>query len=186
MVATGFNAFEAVNLAIGMERNGHRFYIEARGRTIDENGKDMFSRLANDELAHLYWLITVRHSLTVSGEFGEVDMTLPQWEEVTVPEDMLAFPVGDRTYAVTKDTRELEALEMAILAERDSVAFYQEAAEFTNDLAGRALFKRLAEWEEDHCRLLESELDSLLNNGSYLGVAEFHMEAPEYLSWWRR
>jgi rubrerythrin len=186
MVESGYNALEAVNLAINMERNGHKFYKEASGRTIDDNGKEMFSKLANDEMAHLYWLITVRQSLIGTGQFGDVEVAFPKWEKEIIPEDLLAFPVATDTYEITRETRELEALELAIQAEKDAVAFYQQAAEFTQDPTGRALFKRLAEWEEDHRRLLESERSYLLNNGFYLRVTEFHMEAPEYLSWWRR
>jgi hypothetical protein len=66
------------------------------------------------------------------------------------------------------------------------VAFYRRAALMTNDLAGRTLFERLAKWEAEHGQLLEVEHDYLLNNGFYLGIAEFHFEGPEYLSWWRR
>lgn len=180
-----FNALEAVNVAIEMERSGNVFYTKAAELAEDENGKEMFNKLAADELAHIYWLMTVRQSLVKTGQFGDVEYLLKD-ENTTSLEDPPVFPLSARGIEITAETRELDALEMGIQAEKDAIAFYQEAAEKTEDPSGRALFKRLADWEEEHRRLLEAEHDYLANNGFYLGIAEFQLEGPEYLSWWRR
>lgn len=185
MEGSQFNALDAVNVAIEMERSGHKFYTGAAALARDENGKEMFSRLANDELAHVYWLMAVRQSLIKTGEFGDVDQLVKDGGTAS-QEDLPAFPLSARGFEITPETRELEALEMGIQAEKDSIAFYEKAAEMTEDPAGRALFKRLADWEDEHRRLLEAEHDYLENSGFYLGIAEFHLEGPEYLSWWRR
>ena len=190
MGGADFNALEAVSIAIQMERSGHKFYTEVTALTEDENGKQMFTRLANDELAHIYWLFTVRQSLIKTGQFGDVDQLVGHrvlMEEVDPDlEDQVVFPLRTRGLEITSETRELDALEMGIQAEKDAIAFYEDAAERALDPAGRSLFKRLAVWEDEHLRLLEAEHDYLESNGFYLGMAEFHLEGPEYLSWWRR
>lgn len=183
-----FDALEAVTVAIGMEKAGHKFYTDAVALASDQSGKEMFARLANDELAHLYWLMTVRQSLMKTGKFG--DTSHPPAEEIIkgapTATELPVFPLAKRALQITPETSELDALEMGIQAEQDSIAFYREAAEMTDDADGRALFQRLADWEDDHLKLLEAERDYLARNGFYLGIAEFHLEGPEYLGWWRR
>jgi rubrerythrin len=185
-VGTMLSALEAVDLAIEMERSGHKFYLSAASRTADRNGGEMFSRLANDELAHLFWLINIRQSLLQTGQFGETNKEIVNGEGQTLPADLISIPSSDSRGEVTAETGELEALELGIQDEMDAVAFYRRVAEMTDDPAGRALFQRLTAWESEHQQLLEAEHDYLLSNGFYLGIAEFHLEGPAYLSWWRR
>ncbi|MCL5265492.1 MAG: ferritin family protein [Chloroflexi bacterium] len=185
MTQESINALDAVNIAIQMERDGHKFYHEAAARIEDDNGKEIFAKLANDELAHLYWLMTVRQSLVRTGQFGEVEALLK--EDQPIDHNVFeGFPAMAHSLEIEPGSRELDAFQMGIQAEKDAVAFYLRAAETTHDLGGRSLFKRLAEWEEEHVRILETERDYLENNGVCLGLAEFHLEGPEYMRWWRR
>ncbi|MBI2954693.1 MAG: ferritin family protein [Chloroflexi bacterium] len=185
MGTSNFNALEAVNVALQMESSGREFYIQAAELTRDENGKTMLLKLANDELAHIYWLMTVRQSLLKTGQFGDIEQVVKE----DVPSDVeetAVFPLLADGHMVTPDARELDVLEMGIRAEIDATSFYEGAAESTEDSAGRSLFKHLAGWEAEHRQLLEAERDYLTNNGFYMGLAEFQLEGPEYLSWWRR
>lgn len=63
------------------------------------------------------------------------------------------------------------ALRLAIQTERDGRAFYQEAAERTHDPQGRELFRRLAEDETAHERILQERLQAL-QAGSGWGETE--------------
>jgi rubrerythrin len=114
---TEVNALEAVNVAINMEQSDHRLYLSAASRTVDRNGGEMFTRLANDELAHLFWLITVRQSLMQTGKFGEVEEIYHVVGRATT-ESLAYFPSNGRRGEVTAETGELEALELGIEDER--------------------------------------------------------------------
>ncbi len=185
MTGDSFDALDAITIGIETEKGGHRYYTEAAERTVDPRGKEMFAKLANDELAHLYWLMTVRQSLLQTGKFdlGQLEQTEGMAREVA----SAIFPKAAGTKAgVTVDTRELEALRRGIEDEKSAVAFYRQAADKTQDASGQSLFAKLAEWEEDHVRLLEAEHDYLTSTGFYFGVSEFVLEGPEYMTWWRR
>ncbi|MCL5961171.1 MAG: ferritin family protein [Chloroflexi bacterium] len=185
MTVTDFDVVEIVSAAIEAERAGHKFYLGAADGTSDPKGKEMFNRLANDELAHIYWLMTVRQSLMKEGNFG---LTAEDIDKIKVPASEITdylFPaVGN--HGAKSDTRELEALRRGIETEKKASAFYAEAAEKTGDASGKALFRKLADWEDQHAHLLSAEHDYITNTGFYFGIAEFELEGPDYLSWWRR
>ncbi|MCL5962706.1 MAG: ferritin family protein [Chloroflexi bacterium] len=187
MAITEFDVVEIVGAAIEAERAGHKFYIQAADSTDDPKGKQMFTRLANDELAHLYWLMTVRQSLVKTGGF---ELKVEDIDKIKVPVTEVAdylFPaVGAAASGIENKSRDLAALQRGIETEQKATAFYAEAAEKTQDAGGKALFRKLADWEEQHLHLLNAEYDYLTNTGFYFGVAEFQLEGPDYLSWWRR
>jgi rubrerythrin len=65
-----------------------------------------------------------------------------------------------------QDLSFLDAIRMAIMAEEKAVAFYEEAAEKTDNPLGRELLKQLADFESHHhVELLVLE-DSLCSNGA--------------------
>ncbi len=185
MTITDFDAVEIVSASIEAERAGHKFYLRVADGTNDPKGKEMFNRLANDELAHIYWLMTVRQSLLKEGSFG---LTAEDIDRIKVPTPEVAdhlFPqVGNS--GAKADTRELDALLKGIETEKKASAFYAEAAERTGDASGKALFRKLADWEDQHAQLLSAEYDHITNTGFYFGIAEFQLEGPDYLTWWRR
>lgn len=187
MAENGFEVVKIVDLAIEAERAGHKYYIQAADGTNDPKGKQMFNRLASDELAHLYWLMTVRQSLVKAGSF---ELSAEDVDKIKVPSTEVAdylFPaVGGSGSGITGATHELEALKRGIETEKKASLFYAEAAEKTDDLGGKAFFRKLADWEDEHRRLLEAEYDYLTSTGFYFGIAEFQLEGPDYLSWWRR
>ncbi|MBI4322606.1 MAG: ferritin family protein [Chloroflexi bacterium] len=185
MAGDDFNALDAVNIGIENEKSGHSFYTAAAAMTSDPHGKEMFTKLANDELAHLYWLMTVRQSLLATGSFDPEAQKEAEEKGKGVANAIFPRPATAKA-GVKVDTRELDALRRGIDGEKRAVALYREAAEKTTDASGKALFAKLAEWEEDHIRLLEAEYDYITNTGLYFGVSEFILEGPEYLTWWRR
>lgn len=187
MSVTNLDVVEIVSMAIEAERAGHKFYIRAAEMTSDPKGKQMFNRLANDELAHTYWLMTVRQSLVRTGSCevckGDIEkIRVP----ITDPAEYLFPVVGTTGEASKADQGELEAIQQGIETEKKAAAFYSEAADRVDDPDAKGLFRKLADWEDEHRRLLEAEYDYLTNTGFYFGIAEFELEGPDYLSWWRR
>ncbi len=180
MAGSKFEELEAVHIGIQMEKNGHKFYADAMAHTPDETGKQMFARLARDEIFHLHWLASVRKSLIETGKFGDIERLL-QERPPSKLDELPDFPIQALMLEITAETRELDALEMGIQAEIATAEFYANAAGRTQDTAGagKELFQRLAEWEKDHRRLLEAEHDYLEKNGFYLGMAEFQLEGPD-------
>lgn len=149
-------AIGALNMAIRVEQNGYRFYQRAAEETDDSGGKELFSRLAEDEIAHESILRTRLEALKDDGEWRAVaDAEWPAESAFTGGEPIFSRQLieeGVRDY-----TSELSALRMAYLIEKNAVEFYTKAARETDDPVGKALYEDLADWERDHQRILEQE-----------------------------
>jgi rubrerythrin len=154
------SALVALDVAIQTEKDGHEFYRRAAGRTRDKGGRVLFASLADDELEHLHVLETQRESLIEQGrwlstEEMEVQLRPPVTEEAPL------FSRKSLGGKVNEYTSDLSALRMALLIEKDAVAFYTSAARQTEDVAGRAMYQRLVEMEKEHQRILDEEYEAL-------------------------
>lgn len=135
-----------LELAIQTERDGRRFYEEAARRTSDADGKRLFASLADDERAHEQVLMKQLERLRAGQPYEPIDIGQP-----AAP----LFPYERLAENVREHTTELSALRVGYLIERDAVSFYTRAAENVADPAVKALFERLARWEQEHQRVLE-------------------------------
>jgi rubrerythrin len=146
----------AFQMAIQTEIDGHNFYQRFAQWTEDPKAKEMFQRLANDEIMHLELLRNTKAMLEESGEWAAYrGMKLdpiegaPIFSRDRVEKNLVAY------------ASELSALRVAYLIEKDAVDFYTQAADKTDDPAGKRMFRDLAEMERGHLHLLESEYEFL-------------------------
>jgi rubrerythrin len=155
-------ALGALRMAIRVEQNGYRFYRRAAEETHDPQGKALFNRLAEDEVAHESIIRTRLKAL--ERERTWVAVTDEEWPDESPFTDGEPIFSRERFEQNVHDyTSELSALRMAYLIENSAVAFYTKAARETNDPAGRAMYEDLARWERTHQRILEQEYQFLAN-----------------------
>ncbi len=146
----------ALMMAIRVEQNGYRFYRRVAEETQDPQARALFNGLAEDEVAHERILRTRLKTLEEEGAW------LPVADEEW-PDDgpsVIAGPIfspENLQEGVGDYTSELSALRMAYLIEKNAVAFYTKAARETDDAVGAALYQDLADWEQEHQRVLEKE-----------------------------
>lgn len=147
-------AVAALRLAIQTERDGRAFYQEAAERTQDPQGRELFRRLADDEVVHERILRERLQALEAGAGWGEAGSlpasALPSEGTSIFSRERVRQDVGQYTY-------ELSALRLAYLIEQDAVDFYTRAAEATDDPGGKAMFRQLADMERMHRRILEDE-----------------------------
>lgn len=154
------SALMALSIAIQTEKDGHEFYLSAAEKTHDPQGKALFGSLAADEIEHLRLLEDQKEALTREQRW------LPRSEpgEDAKPTRVEGAPIFSRG-ALAQDinayTSELSALRMALLMERDAVAFYSKAASETDDVNGKAMYQYLVEMEKEHQGILEKEYNAL-------------------------
>lgn len=162
-------ALAALQMGIQTEIDGHEFYQNFAQRTSDPNARQMFERLARDEVMHLELLRSTKAMLEERGEWAE-------YKGVEV-EDLSGAPIFSRERVeqnLTSYTSDLSALRLAYLIEKDAVDFYRRAAEQTDDANGRRMFLDLAEMERGHLNLLEGEYQFLREQfHSTMGFAPF-------------
>lgn len=162
-------ALAALEMGIQTEIDGYDFYMKFAERTRDPRAKEMFERLAQDEVMHLELLRNNKAMLEDSG----------QWAEYTPLEarHIEGAPIFSRERVaqnVVAYTSDLSALRLAYLIEKDAVDFYRRAAGETKDPRGQRMFRDLSRWEQGHLDMLESEYRFLLDQfHSTMGFAPF-------------
>jgi rubrerythrin len=166
-------ALGALRMAIRVEQAGYRFYRRAAEETGDPQGRALFNRLAEDEVAHESILRTRLKALERGGAWMAV--ADEEWPDASpFAEGEPVFSRNRLEEEVQDYTSELTALRMAYLIENSAVAFYTKAARETNDPVGRAMYEDLASWERTHQRILEQEYQFLANRFKLdMGFAPF-------------
>jgi len=162
-------ALAALEVGMQTEIDGYQFYTQFAARTKDPQAKEMFERLARDEVMHLDTLRNNKAMLEDSGQWTEhVALEAERREGAPIfSRERVAANVVDYT-------SDLSALRLAYLIERDAVDFYQRAAERIDDANGQRMFRDLARWEQGHLNMLESEYQFLLEQfHSTMGFAPF-------------
>ena len=162
-------ALAVLQMGIQTEIDGYHFYHDFGQRTSDAKAKEVFGRLAQDEMAHLELLRGVKAMLEQSGQWAAHERPIP-----TATPGAPIFSRARVEQNVVAYTSDLSALRLAYLIEKDAVDFYQRAAEGTPDPEGQRLFRDLAEMERGHLRLLEGEYNYLLDQFQMtMGFAPF-------------
>jgi len=170
-MATTQELEKILKTAIDVEVNGMSTYTAFADKTQNENGKNMFRKLAKDEEEHEIMLKEQLEHLTKNGT----------WKEIQIPQSKLQSLVPEvrekqiRTKGKAK-LGEIDALNTALDMERKTAEYYREQAEKIEDTQAKAMFSQLAEWEDSHFDLIQAELDSLKNTGMWFGVPSFRMD----------
>lgn len=162
-------ALLALEMALQTERDGREFYLKAAAATAHEGGRALFSRIADDELAHLAMLETRKEALLKDGRW------LPMSERLSasVPSTPI-FATPPDAGELNAYTSDLSALRIAYLRERDAVEFYTRAAEQTDDPEGKKMYHTLAQMEQAHQDALETEYKLLSEQfKAVMGFAPF-------------
>ena len=150
---------EALGIAMDAELKALAFYAEAAAEIQDPHGRDLLSRLAAFEQYHYQKLSELARSLQAEGTFIAYETrVVEQFEPLvghgevagTLLEELKDVP-GILTKAIENET---------IAGER-----YLVLAEEAGDAGGQDMFRKLANEEKLHQRILEDEFFSLSNRG---------------------
>jgi len=150
---------EALDVAMDAELKARSFYAQAAVAVQDPRGKDLLSRLAAFEQHHYEKLAELSRSLQETGQFIEYETyTLARFEPFRGTGETAGTPFDD-----LQD--EAGILTKAIEDEKIAKEHYRALAAETDDPAGQAMFKKLAQEEDMHRRILEDEFFALSNQG---------------------
>jgi rubrerythrin len=158
-VENGNETVKAVKLAADREREAYIFYKKAAGITTSQKGKDMFSQLAHFELNHYKNMIHLAHRLGKGSRWPRYSGQKP-------------LKPGERTREIEREIKaredDIDVLTKSIRKEEEAQALYRDLAEKTKDPQGRQMFKKLADEEEIHRRILNDQLYALSNSGLWV------------------
>ena len=161
------DGLSALRQAMERERGACEFYLQAAELVKEPNGTRAFNWLARQESGHLARLQ------------GQLDSLLESGIWVRTEED--AGPVRPGELPASPEVRgplhvnatEVDALRLAMMSEREAIAFYQAADESTPDLHGKMVYRWLVSDERGHLALLERELEWLSRSGRYFSLPRF-------------
>ncbi|MBN2232389.1 MAG: ferritin family protein [Deltaproteobacteria bacterium] len=149
---------DAIETAMTAEEKARNFYADAAGRVNSVRGKQLFQQLADFEQGHYDILARLKESLAGKGCYVEYAGTsfAPVYAE---GEDLT---IGD---AEKKDINEI--LTMAIGNEKKAGDAYSRLAAQVDDPDGVAMFRKLADEESHHARILEDQFYDINNKGMW-------------------
>ncbi len=159
-MAITFSGSELINIAIGIEKRGIAFYDTMAKSTENTATRDVFKYLADMERAHIHIFQGMlgeadKYQIpeTYAGEYAAYLQALV--DSAVFTDDTITSEMA------TQASSDIEAMELAIGAEKDSILFYYEVKEIMPQRAQPTVSKIIAE-EKSHLREL-SELKKKLS-----------------------
>ena len=148
---------DSLRKAMLAEQEGAHFYQMAARATDDPQGKQVFERLAREEIEHLEFL-KAQFKAVQQGGAPDANLKLGRPATLTgdspIFSDALKARIGQAHYEMT-------ALSVGAQLELSAERFYREAAAAADDAVVRGFFEELAEWESGHYHALLAQQDSL-------------------------
>jgi len=158
-VVITFSGSELINIAIGIEKRGIAFYDTMAKSTENTATRDVFKYLADMERTHIHIFQDMlgeadKYQIpeTYAGEYAAYLQALV--DSAVFTDDTITSEMA------TQASSDIEAMELAIGAEKDSILFYYEMKEIMPQRAQPTVSKIITE-EKSHLRKL-SELKKKL------------------------
>jgi rubrerythrin len=147
-----FTLAEVYNLAIGIEKNGEKFYRDALKQAWSAPIADMLTLLAEEEVKHVDFFVKRMDAVKQKRENPFLDEM-----GTSVLKDILGnqtFSLKETDVSKIRSVDELVAL--AIEFEKDTILFYEMIGSFITDEKVRRQLEEIIEEEERHVKLFES------------------------------
>lgn len=154
-MSLGFNAREVFDIGVQIEVNGKAFYEAAARKVAESRMRQFFLELANWEAQHIELFRQLRDSLPPSaGEeafdpAGEAALYLQAMADSHVfvkNQDVAGLAAGCKSAA--------EALDLAMVFEKDSVVYYSAMKKAVSGELGQEKIDRLLDEEIKHIGML--------------------------------
>jgi len=156
------NITEILKEAISIEIFGMEFYSIFSDLVEEENAKSLLRGLARDEEEHREYL--EKEYKRLSGK----SVDIKNLDKENRGKAKQVFPESMETLGIA-ETREV--LELGIRTEKRSIELYSNSAKKMETGESKALFLKLAGFEDGHKKLLEDALYYLEQGGSWYGYS---------------
>ena len=171
MAATTNEMVRVLKTAIEVEENGYTTFKDFAEKTENPDARRMFNRLAQDEIEHKELLQKQLDHLEAGKSIQAVIIPKSAVESL-IPQ------IRDKAKRTKGESgaSETDALRTALDLEKKAADFFRQKADETDSQELKDMFIRLAEWEDSHFELIQSELDNIRNTGLWFGIPEFKMD----------
>jgi rubrerythrin len=155
MMSITLSGSELIDIAIGIERKGIAFYDIMAKSTENASARDVFQDLANMEREHIHLF----QSMLAEADKYQIPVNYTKeynsYIQALIDSDVFSDDMVMSEMATQADS-DIEALELAIGAEKDSILFYYEIKEIIPKRA-QAIVNKIITEEKAHLKQL-SEL----------------------------
>ena len=143
-----FSTKEIIDIAIGIEDSGYYFYTRCRDKFDDESLKEMFSFLAEEEMRHKEFFENLESNI----KDAKGIVTTEYFQYLTAIGDEKVFKDNNNIDNAIKDMNSpIDAIIVALEAEKDSILFYSELKElYDNDNETKTMLNRIINEERRH------------------------------------
>ncbi|MFO7995735.1 MAG: ferritin family protein [Dehalococcoidia bacterium] len=151
-MAVFFSGNELLEIAIAIERNGMAFYQAVADKTSKRDIKDIYTYLAGEEKKHLDTFQGMSDSLGQAKPpeiYGEEYMLYLK----SLVDNVVFSNFTEAQQKAGKISNEIEAVDIGIQAEKDSILFYIELQDLVRERDNKVVLKILDE-EKNHLRQL--------------------------------
>jgi rubrerythrin len=155
-------ACDMLSTALDMEKKGKAFYDRAAQNCESEQVKDVFSMLAEQEVAHIERINRLYESLTGGKGWCELEYKDGKHPSIGKVFSEMAKKHGADIKTYTTD---VEALETGIDLEARSLKFYRERLDEAGDPMEKEFLEKMAAEEKEHHATL-SDLKLYLSDPS--------------------
>lgn len=150
-----------LNKALEIELEGRKFYLECMAKTNHAGGQEMFRYLAEEEWIHYEKVEKIYHR-EFEKEYKEFKREQSAKEPVSgiFPKKVPGGNIDNRSDA-------LDALNIALKAEDNSILLYERLAGGSKNEKLKKVFAQLVLEEKKHFMILEKEIESVTGTGAY-------------------
>jgi rubrerythrin len=149
---------DALARALDLEREGRALYLKCAEKTGDSAGKSMFTYLANEEKIHYDKIAQLYEHEDFKGYCEYVEAT-----------GLTSGIFDKKAKGVTLDGKSdtLDALNLGIRAEENSIDLYIRLADDASSEDMRVFFEHLVAEERKHRSILENEIEFVTETGDF-------------------
>ena len=137
---------EILKMAILMEHRGKAFYKKVAEQTDNEEVKNIFNIMANEEQVHIDFLSEQFAYYQKNDRLNPDKLSLKQAED-SIANTILSKDLKEKLSAAGY---EAAAISAAIDMEKKAIAVYSERASTASEQSEKELYAWLANWENDH------------------------------------
>ena len=149
-----FSAYEIIDIAEKLEKNGEKVYREAIDRTEDPSLKELLKWMADEEVKHAEWFSELKSQVELNEDHHLIREMSGDLVSEFVGEQ--SFSLKEVDFSAIKDSREL--IEVFIEFEWDTILFYEMLESFIIDEETSEKLNRIMDEEKDHISKLQELL----------------------------
>jgi len=150
-----YGPHEAVALGMELEIAGFKFYTRIAETATDYRVKNLFQHLAEAEIEHKRVIKEEIEPIFTPEWYREEDRQLMA-EYLRDVEKQPVFPSPEKAEEISRGTDSaVKAIDIAILAEKQAMAYFAYLRDATQDETGKDAFSRLYNEEVKHLKMLE-------------------------------